>query len=397
MANIQQIKDLAGILAPEIINIRHQLHMHPELSFQEFRTSQFIRDRLIDWGIPFNYPFAGTGLVGTIKGKNPEKRVIALRADMDALPIQESNSVTYQSKNPGIMHACGHDVHSSCLLGAAKILQELKETWQGTVLLIFQPGEEKHPGGASLMIRDGALDHPSPQAILGLHVEPTLEVGTLGFHSGKYMASADEIYISVKGNGGHAAAPHLSIDTVLISAQLIQSLQQIISRNRDPFVPSVLSICAINGGHTTNVIPKEVTMMGTFRSMDENWRFKAHELIKNQASELGKSLGAEISTEIKVGYPCVVNHRELTENSITLAKEYLGESSVKDSEIRMGSEDFAFYSQKIPANFFRLGTGNPSKGIISRVHTPTFDIDESAIEIGMGIMAWFGISMTFPT
>lgn len=385
---IQTIKSLAQQWAPEFIGIRHHLHAHPELSFQEHDTSRFIQEKLKEYGIPFRAPVAGTGIVAVIKGKNPDKKIIALRADMDALPIEEANKVSYKSKNSGIMHACGHDVHSTCILGAARILQETRGLWEGTVKIIFQPGEEKHPGGASLMIKDGALEDPRPQAILGLHVLPDMETGNLGFRSGMYMASADEIYFTIRGKGGHAAAPHLTVDTILVASQLVVSLQQVISRQCNPFSPSVLSICAFNGGHTTNVIPSEVNLKGTFRAMDEQWRFRAHELIRRQATELAHGMGAEIDVNILVGYPCVYNNEEVTGKARLLAEGFMGKQQVLDTEMRMGAEDFAFYSQVIPACFFRLGTGNKEKGISSGVHTPTFNIDERAIEIGMGTMAW---------
>ncbi len=384
---IQAIKALANRYAPEFIGIRQHLHAHPELSFKEYNTSGFIQEKLTEFGIPFRAGVAGTGIVATIEGK-PSGKVIALRADMDALPIQEANEVPYKSQNEGVMHACGHDVHTTCILGAAKILQELKAQWDGTVKILFQPGEEKHPGGASLMIKDGALENPRPQAILGMHVLPDMETGRLGFRSGMYMASADEIYFTVRGKGGHAAAPDLTVDTILAASQLVVSLQQVISRNRNPFSPSVLSVCAFNGGFTTNVIPAEVKLMGTFRAMDEEWRFTAHELIKKQAAGIAQSTGAEIEVNILVGYPCVYNNEAVTEKARRLAADYIGGANVVDTELRMGAEDFAFYSQVVPACFFRLGTGNKAKGIVSGVHTPTFNIDENAIEIGMGAMAW---------
>ncbi|MBS1655201.1 MAG: amidohydrolase, partial [Bacteroidetes bacterium] len=333
---------------------------------------------------------ATTGVVGLIKGKNPDKRIIALRADMDALPIKEENEVSYKSLNEGVMHACGHDVHTSCLLGAAKILNELKNEWEGTIKLIFQPGEEKNPGGASIMIKEGVLENPKPQAIFGLHVNPQLEVGKLSFRGGKVMASADELYITIKGKGGHAAAPQLTVDTILVASHLVVALQQIISRNRSPFNPSVLSITSFQGGYTTNVIPSEVKLMGTFRAMDEEWRFKAHELIRKQATELVESMGAEIDLVIDVGYPAVYNNEKLNDAARAKAEEYMGTKNVEETEMRMGAEDFGFYSQLIPGCFYRLGVMNVTKGITSGVHTPTFNIDESAIETGIGMMAWLG-------
>ncbi len=388
----QKIQSLSAGYAAEFIAIRQHLHAYPELSYQEFETSRFVQDKLAEFGIPFTIK-ATTGVLGILKGKNPDSRVIALRADMDALPIQEENTVAYASKNPGVMHACGHDVHTSILLGAAKILHELKDEWEGTIKLIFQPGEERNPGGASYMIKEGVLENPRPQGILGLHVHPGLDLGKLSFRKGRVMASADEIYITIRSKGGHAAAPHLTADTILIASQLVVSLQQIISRNNNPTSPSVLSICSIQGGHTTNVIPSEVKMMGTFRAMDETWRKKAHELIRRQAVGLVESMGAEIDLHIDVGYPTVDNDPELTGKAWALAEEYMGKDNVSETEMRMGAEDFGYYTQVIPGCFYRLGVRNAEKGIIHNVHTPLFNIDERAIETGIGMMAWLGASV----
>jgi len=389
---IERIKTLANTYAAEFIEVRHHLHAYPELSYKEFETSTFIQKKLTESGIGYKV-LATTGVVGLIKGKNPKKRVIALRADIDALPITEENKVEYRSQNPGVMHACGHDVHSACLLGAAKILNETRDDWEGTVKLIFQPGEEKNPGGASIMIREGVLEDPTPQAIFALHVHPNLEVGKLSFRNGMVMASADEIYISIKGKGGHAASPHLTTDTILIASHLIISLQQLISRNNDPFNPSVLSITSVQGGYTTNVIPAEVKLMGTFRAMNEDWRFKAHDLIKKQSIELVHAMGGEIDINIDVGYPFVLNNEKLTDAAKLKAGEYIGDKNIERTELRMGAEDFAYFSHKIPACFYRLGVGNISKGITAGVHTPKFNIDESAIETGMGVMAWLAVSI----
>ncbi|MFZ9386591.1 MAG: M20 metallopeptidase family protein [Chitinophagaceae bacterium] len=389
-----KIKELAGKYASEFIGVRRHLHAHPELSYQEFETSKYIQGKLAEFGIPFEV-IATTGVVGLIKGKNPEKRVIALRADMDALPIREENDIPYRSQNEGVMHACGHDVHTTCLLGAAKILQELRNEWEGTVKLIFQPGEEKNPGGASYMIRDGVLENPKPQGILALHVHTAMEVGKLSFRSGQVMASADEIYITVRGEGGHAASPHLTVDPILISSHLVVALQQVLSRNNNPFNPSVLSITSFIGGNTTNVIPNEVKLMGTFRAMNENWRFKAHELIRTIATDLVRSMGGEIDLHIDVGYPCVINNEKLNSAARELAEQYLGAGNISETELRMGAEDFGYYAQQVPACFYRLGTMNTAKGITAGVHTPVFNIDESAIEIGMGMMAWLGSSVRF--
>ena len=386
------IKSLAKKYAAEFIEVRHHLHAHPELSYQEYETSKFVQGKLAEFGIPFTI-MATTGVVGLIEGKNPGSRIIALRADMDALPILEQNDVPYRSKNEGVMHACGHDVHTTCLLGAAKILNELKGEWEGTVKLIFQPGEEKNPGGASYMIRDGVLENPKPQGILALHVHTAMEVGKLSFRSGQVMASADEIYITVKGKGGHAASPHLAVDPILIGSHLIIALQQLLSRNNNPFNPSVLSITSFIGGNTTNVIPNEVKMMGTFRAMDETWRFKAHDLIRTIGTDLVRSMGGELDLHIDVGYPCVINNDKLNAAARKKAEEFLGAENVNETELRMGAEDFGYYAQQVPACFYRLGTMNAAKGITAGVHTPVFNIDESAIEIGMGMMAWLGSSV----
>ncbi|MGH2646204.1 MAG: M20 metallopeptidase family protein [Ginsengibacter sp.] len=387
----EKIKELASRYAEEFIGIRHHLHSNPELSFQEFETSKYVREKLTAWNIKHQV-MATTGVVGIINGKKPGGKIIALRGDMDALPITEKNEIEYRSKNEGVMHACGHDVHTTCLLGAAKILNELKEEWDGSVKLIFQPGEEKNPGGASLLIKEGVLENPKPDAIFALHVNPALPVGKLSFRSGMVMASADEIYITVKGRGGHAAAPHLTTDTILIASQLVVNLQQVISRMNDPFNPSVLSISSIQGGNTTNVIPSEVKLIGTFRAMNEVWRFKAHDLIRKFCNSTAEMGGAQIDLHIDVGYPFVTNNTELTETAKRKASEYIGEKNVEETEMRMGAEDFAFYSHLVPACFFRLGVGNKEKNIISGVHTPTFNIDENAIENGIGIMAWLAAS-----
>jgi amidohydrolase len=388
----EKIKSLARQYAPSFIEIRHHLHAHPELSYQEFETSKFVQDRLSEYGIPFDIK-ATTGVVGLIQGKNPGKRVVALRADMDALPIKEANDVAYKSVNEGVMHACGHDVHTTCLLGAARILHELRNEWEGTIKLIFQPGEEKNPGGASLLIKEGVLDNPKPSSILGLHVHPGLQIGKTSFRSGKVMASADELYMTIKGKGGHAASPHYCIDPILIASHLVIALQQIVSRNNNPHNPTVLSITSFKGGATTNVIPNEVKLKGTFRAMDEDWRYKAHELIRKVAKSTVEGMGGELDLLIDIGYPSVYNNETLHELAKEKAALYLGKENIEETEKRMGAEDFGYYSQQIPGCFFRLGVMNESLGITSGVHTPTFNIDENAIEIGMGMMAWFGVSI----
>jgi amidohydrolase len=388
----EKIRQLASQYAPETIEVRRHLHANPELSYKEFETSAFVQERLRTLGVSYEIK-ATTGVVGLIKGKNPEKRVIALRADMDALPIREENNIPYKSRHEGVMHACGHDAHTSILLGASKILHELRAEWEGTVKLIFQPGEEKNPGGASLLIKEGVLDNPRPQAIFGLHVHPGLEVGKFSFRGGPSMASADEIYITVRGKGGHAANPHLTVDTILVASHIVVALQQVISRNKNPFTPSVLSISSFQGGFTTNVIPSEVKLMGTFRAIDETWRFHAHELIQRICNSIAHGMGAEVDVLVDVGYPIVKNDEILYPVARMKAEEFIGKENVKETEMRMGSEDFGFYTQEIPGCFYRIGVMNEAKGITSGVHTPTFNIDESAIEKGMGMMAWLGATI----
>ncbi|WP_114789130.1 M20 family metallopeptidase [Niabella yanshanensis] len=388
---VEKIQSLAKQYAPEFIQVRRHLHANPELSYQEFKTAEFVKSQLAALAIPFETK-AQTGVIGWIKGRNPDKKLIALRADMDALPILEANEVSYKSLDEGVMHACGHDVHTTCLLGAAKILSELKDEWEGTVKLIFQPGEEKNPGGASLLIKEGVLENPRPDAILGLHVHPGLATGKVSFRAGKVMASADELYFTVKGKGGHAAAPQSAVDPILIASHLVIALQQVISRRKNPLNPSVLSITAFNAGTTTNVIPGEVKLMGTFRAMDEDWRFEAHEIIRTISHNLVTAMGGELDLHIDVGYPNVFNNEALTTKAKQKAIDFLGTHYVEETEIRMGAEDFGYYTQKIPGCFYRLGVmSDPAN--IRNVHTPTFDINENAIETGMGMMAWLAVSV----
>ena len=392
MISASLIKQKAAELADELLHIRRHLHKNPELSFQEFKTSSYLKSRLEKSGLSRFENKAGTGFTLIISGKNPESKTIALRADMDALPIQEENDKPYTSQNPGVMHACGHDVHSACLWGAATLLNQVKDDFEGTIKLLFQPGEELLPGGASLMIADGALEHPKPQQIIGQHVMPFLPVGTVGFRSGLYMASSDEIYIKIKGKGGHGAMPHLSNDPVPVAAQVILALQQLVSRKANPLMPSVLTIGKVEAAGATNVIPQDVNMQGTFRTLDETWRAEAHRLIENCIKHTAEAWGMEAELEIRKGYPFLKNDEELTGIAKQAAIDYLGAEKVIDLDIWMASEDFAYYSQVMPACFYRLGVRNEEKGIIHGVHHPKFDIDEQALEIGAGLMAWIALN-----
>jgi amidohydrolase len=387
-----KIKSLAKAYKQEVIDNRRHLHTHPELSFKEFQTAVFVADKLQEIGITEIESKATTGWSALIKGKNPDKKVVALRADMDALPIIEANEVPYKSQTPGVMHACGHDAHTASLLGAAKILHEVRDQFEGTIKLIFQPGEEIIPGGASLMIKDKVLENPRPQYILGQHVMPMIPAGKVGFRSGLYMASADELYLTIKGKGGHGAMPETFIDPVLISAHLIVALQQIVSRVANPKIPSVLSFGRVEALGATNIIPNEVKIQGTFRTLDEAWRAKAHEKMRQIAEGIVEGMGGQLDFEIRKGYPFLKNNPELTARSVAAAQTYLGAENVLDLDIWMAAEDFAYFSQEIDGCFYRLGTRNEARGITSGVHTPTFDIEEEALEIGAGLMAWLAVS-----
>lgn len=391
MADLKnEIQQLAKEFFTETVETRRHLHQHPELSFEEHETAAFVKRKLDGLGIPYQV-MANTGVVALIKGELESDKVIALRADMDALPITEVEGRSYGSQNPGVMHACGHDVHTSSLLGVAHILQRLKSSFGGTIKLIFQPGEERLPGGASLMIKEGVLQNPQPSAIIGQHVMPFIEAGKVGFRSGQYMASCDELFMTVKGLGGHGAQPHQNIDPIVITAQIITALQQIVSRVADPRIPTVLSWGKIIGNGATNVIPDEVYLEGTFRTFNEEWRTEAHEKMVKMAVGIAESMGATCNFEVHKGYPFLVNEPQLTESSRSYAKEYLGEENVVELELWPAAEDFAYYSQETNACFYRLGTGNKEKGIQSAVHTPTFDIDEHALEVSIGLMSYITI------
>lgn len=386
----QAIQNLAQTLFSDVVAMRRHIHTHPELSFEEYQTSAYIKKQLDALGIVWQ-EMANTGIVALIKGDKAGDRVVALRADIDALPIMEVTGREYGSQNAGVMHACGHDVHTSSLLGTAKILTALKSEFAGTVKLIFQPGEEKLPGGASLLIKEGVLENPKPDAIIGQHVMPFIEVGKVGFRSGKYMASTDELYVTVKGKGGHAAQPQQNIDPIVITAHIITALQQIVSRTADPKMPTVLSFGKIVGDGATNVIPNEVKLEGTFRTFDETWRKEAHQRMKKMAEGIAESMGAHCDFEVRNGYPFLVNNEPLTAAVRAFAEDYLGKENVVDLDLWMAGEDFAFYSQVTDACFYRLGTGNEKRGITASVHTPEFDIDEEALALSTGLMAYLAL------
>lgn len=387
-----KIQHLSNAYLAEVIGYRRNLHSNPELSMQEFKTSAFVASQLISFGITNFTQVAKTGIMAIIEGKNPGKKAVALRADMDALPIFELNDVGYKSQNPGVMHACGHDVHTAALLGAAKILQQLRNHFEGTIKLFFQPSEENYPGGATMMIAEGVMENPRPAHVFGQHVYPDLPVGKVGIKSGRYMASTDELHLVVRGKGGHAANPWKNVDPVLIAAHIVVALQQIVSRNASPEFPTVLSFGRIIGNGQTNIIPDEVTLAGTIRTFDEGWRKEAHQRIRRMAQSIAEGMGGNCEVNVHAGYPFVYNNPEITAKTWNWAVDYLGEANVVELPLRMTAEDFSYFANEAPSCFYRLGTSNPEQGFNSGLHTATFDVDEKSLETGMGLMAWIAVN-----
>ncbi len=388
----QAIKDLSSRYLTEITNIRRHIHTYPELSKEEYKTADLIARQLKEMGIEVETGVAKTGVVGLIKGKNPDKKVIALRADTDALEITEESDVPYKSRNEGVMHACGHDVHTSSLLGTAKILNAFRDEFEGTVKLFFQPSEERYPGGAIEMIKAGAMENPRPQNVFGQHVYPELEAGKIGMKPGKYMASTDEVFLTVKGKGGHGGLPMKNIDPVVIASHIVVALQQIVSRNANPDMPTVLSFGRFIADGKTNVIPNYVKLEGTIRTFDEEWRNSAHQKITKMAQSIAEGMGGSCEVFFDPGYPFVYNDPEVTKNTKAWAIDYLGEENVVDLPLRMTAEDFSYFANEVPSCFYRLGVRNEERGIISNLHTPTFDVDEKSLETGMGMMAWIAVN-----
>ena len=387
-----QIKLLSSEYFEEIRLIRRHLHQHPELSCEEFKTSEFICKKLDEYGITYVKGVAETGIVGMINGINPESKNVALRADMDALPIREENAVEYKSLVPSKMHACGHDVHMASLLGTARILNRVKERFEGSVKLIFQPSEETYPGGAIRMIREGVLKNPEPVSVIGQHVINTVDVGKIGLKAGPYMASTDEIFLTIKGKGGHAATPEQLVDPILIASHIIVALQQIVSRNANPIIPTVVSFGKISGEGRTNIIPDKVSIEGTIRTYDESWRKSIHEKIIHMSSSIATAMGGSCEVRIAHGYPFLENDVQLTSKIREWSIDYLGEKNVVEIDARMTSEDFAYFAKEVPSCLYRLGIRNEQKGIVSNLHTNTFDVDENCLQTGMGLMAWIAIN-----
>ena len=390
MISKARILELASSKLPQVIKQRRHLHQHPELSFKEFETSKYIAKQLDEMGIPYQTGFVETGIVAHIKGKNPNKKSFALRGDMDALPIHEKTDLPFASVNSGIMHACGHDVHTSSVLGAAAILNEIKDQFEGTIKLIFQPGEEVLPGGASLMIKEGALQNPTPAGIVGQHVYPQFEAGTVGFRKGMYMASCDEIHLYVNGKGGHAAEPDRITNPIIMASKIILKLNELNDLGKEAKIPTIISVGFVEGLGATNVVPDQVYIQGTFRTMNEEWRATIHKKIQSICDDVVSEMGGSVTNNLTKGYPYLENDVDLTTRAQQYAVELLGKENVIDLDLRMGGEDFSYYTQEIPGCFYRLGTsepGNPSSGL----HTSTFTVDESALKTGMALLSWIAL------
>ena len=385
----EKIRHLSEEYHQDVVSIRRYLHAHPELSFHEYETSKFIQKKLDDYGISFQSGIANTGVVALIEGENPKSKCIALRADIDALPIQELNNVGYCSVNNGVMHACGHDVHTASLLGVGRVLNKLKEEWEGSIKLIFQPAEESFPGGASQMISEGVLENPKVDKIIGQHVSPELQSGLIGMCSGMFMASADEIYITVIGRGGHAALPDRILNPVLMSSKIICALYEHFDAMQD--VPSVFSIGAVDGGSAGNIVPDLVKLKGTFRAMNEEYREKAHQKIREICQNVADEMGGSCDVDIKIGYPFLKNDEKLTAACFKNAQAFLSANKVIDISKRMTAEDFAYYTHHVPACFYRLGVG--FAGQEDRLlHNAYFDVDENALQLSVGMMSWLAVN-----
>lgn len=387
-----KIKSLSKKYYQEIVDIRRQIHQNPELAFEEHKTAELVSKKLTKYGIDHRRGIAKTGVVGLIKGKKPDSYVIGLRADMDALPILEANTHNFVSKNKGKMHACGHDAHTASLLGVAKILNELKDEFEGTVKLIFQPSEEAFPGGAKAMIDEGVLKNPDVDMMIGQHVYPQLPAGEIGMKSGKYMASTDEIYLKVKGKGGHGALPEQNIDPVLIASHIVVALQQVVSRNALPSMPTVVSFGRFMAEGQTNIIPDKVNLNGILRTFDEDWRKEAQKKIRNIAIGVAQSMGGDCEVIFDSGYPVVVNDENVTEKTRKYARGYLESDEVHELDYRLTAEDFAYFSHEVPSVFYRLGIRNERKSIVSNLHTNTFDIDEESLMNSIGTMSWISLN-----
>jgi amidohydrolase len=393
MKNSDYFKHKAKESSTLIREIREWLHQHPELSFNEVETASYITHKLSNWNIPFRQNIGGHGIIAWIEGSLPGKN-IALRAEIDALPIEEANNVLYASKNKGIMHACGHDVHTAFLLGAIKILSEIKHELQGTIYGIFQPAEEKIPGGAYLMLQDEFFKNLKFDAVIAQHVLPDLPSGHIGIKPGPYMASTDEIYITIKGKGGHAATPHQINDTVLAASQLVVNLQALVSRFTNPTIPTVLSFGKFIANGATNIIPNEVKLEGTFRTFDEEWRQKALSQIIHTTHHIAKSMNVEADIKILNGYPSLINNNDLFEKIKAIVETFLPNEKIEILEMRTTAEDFAYFAQKYPSLMYRIGTGG-LEYCSHPLHSPNFNVNEEIFSFAHGLLAYIAYKLLF--
>jgi amidohydrolase len=385
----EKIEALTHQYCEEIVSWRRHLHTYPELSGQEAETAKFVAQKLREWGLQVSTDVGGHGVVALLYGTEPKKRCVALRAEIDALPIEEANRTLYVSKNKGVMHACGHDVHTANLLGTAKVLSELKEFLVGSVKFIFQPSEEKLPSGARAMIEDGVLVNPKPAAMLAFHVSPELEVGKIGFHSGEFMASSDEVYLKVIGKGGHAAQLNQTINPLYVAAEILLKLRTLSNSE----LSTVLNFGNIEGKGATNIVPDTVEIAGTLRCFDETQRKELHEKIRLSAAIIATQHSAACQVTIVEGHPVLINDVSLTDATRELIGHAIGSENCVDVPKRMGSEDFAYYSHMVPSCLLRLGVGNASKGIVSPIHTPTFDVDEEVFKTSVTAMALWALKI----
>jgi amidohydrolase len=389
---MQELKEIiigkASAVRQEVIDLRRHLHKYPELSYKEFETSAYIKEWLKKNDIDFREGIAGTGILATINGKAAGKRVIAVRAEMDALPINEENNTEYKSLNPGKMHACGHDAHMAMMMGTALVLKQVADKFGGMVILIFQPGEEKNPGGAKLVIDSGAFENLKPDLFIAQHILPELETGKVGYKPGRYMASCDELYFTIKGRGGHAALPGLTTDQIYIASNLVIRLKQrVAEKQKERNIPTVLGIGSIIGEGATNVIPDKVEIAGTFRTFDEKWRAEALDMVRSIARSTAEEFDVIIDANISEGYPVLINDEQLTKEAIEYSSELLGEDKIETYDIRMSSDDFSFYSSIAPSLYYRVGI-RPEGAMMRKLHTSVFDIDEKGMDTGVKNLSW---------
>lgn len=383
----EQIKALSEKHFPRIVELRRRIHANPELAFEEFETGKLVAETLATLGVEVKTGVARTGILGTLRGNG--KKVVALRSDMDALPIKEATGLEFASRNEGKMHACGHDAHTAIGLGAAMILAELKAQLHGDVRFLFQPSEERNPGGAPFMIEDGALD--GVDEVYGLHVIAQHDAGTVGFCEGAMMASADELYITIRGKSGHGARPQFAIDPIVAASQVILALQTLVSRNLDPFAQGVITIGSIHGGFAPNIIPEEVKLVGTLRSMTPAWRTYAHRRIEEIVRGTCDAADAHFDLLIDKGYPVLVNDPRKTKFAEDAARTLFGGEQVFTAERLMAAEDFAYYLEKTPGTFYRLGIRNLARGITADIHNDHFTIDEEALKTGAAMQAYLAV------